>query len=380
MASNSNSGGTSNHDPFTAINFFAAQFPSTSTSRNNTLSFFDRFNNLSPRTLLTVNANENATNGTRDDDDPARPHRLSLWLLFVYAVTAVAVFTWIFTSLLYPRTVVVVQCRKCDRIVHFPLPYPINRTAHQAVLIQLGSMDRYTALVAGYADLSASLHATGHELAELANRTDRGTQEMAGFSEQLGGTAAEATKLRRLYDSLQLAYSQLNATAVEGADGAAFGRLQRFAVRAGPWSLPFLGMNATRAYWDPWVDRQLKAEKARAGLAALNRETRRLEWIEEVLRELNQEVQQLDNILYLWGVDRNYGSSSQGPKTAWMDWLRVRAWGKKAGDAREDLIDGWIKSHITHNGRLRDLWNKRSTLMRAGDEVMVIRVSEDRWW
>ena len=147
-----------------------------------------------------------------------------------------------------------------------------------------------------------------------------------------------------LYDSMRQAYYKLNTTTAEAVKEVELTYQRDFLVSFQPYLWGKVGLNAKRAYWEPWKEKTAKAEEIRLGLIALERETLRVEQTKRVLQEVDRSLQQLATT----EQEQVGGSQSR------------REWREKT-----------FRQHVLQNHQLLESWNELLASVSEGDEMLL---------
>ena len=184
-------------------------------------------------------------------------------------------------------------------------PCDIDITAHEAVLHELGDLDVLQSIVFVHAQVASSANFTSQKLHSGFDRAIKtGTEipiqllnpdtidEIKSVRQQVRFSMHNVSKLFDLYQSLRLAYYALHRTSTEAYEKAQPNEAKQFIISATPVLLRYIGLDAERAWWDPWMEKKKMVEEARLGIVALERESERLQQIKQTLYYLDHSLQQ----------------------------------------------------------------------------------------
>ena len=181
------------------------------------------------------------------------------------------------------------------------LPYQINIVLHEAILNDLGDSETLERLVLTRSQLYSSL---GNK--DLISRFAYAIKEYSSkqiapvfldqitiIKAQLDLIVHKVSELLDIYRLLGPAYYEHESATAKAVQEVQLSKMHHFAIRAQPWFFQMIGLDAKKAYWDPWIEKSNKWEEAQSGTIALNGETQGLERIAQVAQKVLQQLEQL---------------------------------------------------------------------------------------
>ena len=249
--------------------------------------------------------------------------KLSLASLVSLAVIVVAV---AFVCMVPESLSVDLPCSNqlyCHRILSlvrqvesFPLPLPVDRSAHGVVLDKLRFPENIlSSLVDQHTEVCSSLTSTSETLVKSLAHTatmyacsdsnhaiTSFRHEISTTQKQLNSTAAEVQILARHYFKISQDYHTLHASAAEALKAAQLSDFQTTFI----WILPSRLMDSIdvySAYILPLEGKRRQEEETRLGVTALEREVQGLELILRVVQELEHNLRVLATWVSCRGQD-----------------------------------------------------------------------------
>lgn len=264
----------------------------------------------------------------------------------------------------------------CYRIIapftdveYFPLPLPVSRSAHEAVLDELRyPEDIISSLIDRHTEVCSSLTFTSEELVKFLARAatvyaccdsnharTSFRDEINTTHKQLNSTVAEVQALARLYHKIRQDYHTLHSS--------------------------------YSAYVFPLKEDRRQEEKIRLGVVTMEREVQRLERILRVVEELEDNLLVLATLVSVWDTkhenDSNntlYVSIKDLCQYVWdrilphyikHDIIKPRKW-----DCvwRQQQLQEWLR--LFHEV-FKEHWNELLATVNEGEEKLVINITTE---
>ena len=288
------------------------------------------------------------------------------------------------------------------------LPYAVNRTAHETLLNELHELERLSSLMNTQSSVSLSVisanQALTKNLACALRRSSRADShhkkapfvllnEITLIHERTLHLLSNASRLHDLYSSIKPAYYGYNSTATNDLEAAQLGRIKHWLVVTQPYTLRWLGFVFKERYWDPWMEKREKLKVVQSALVAFEKESGRLEQIQQVAREVSHNLEHLavtlmeteaqiarDHSLTRWGWDQEWKGSDSWE--GWRKhWIRQQLQGD---DAWEEWRKEWLGQRIKGGGswerRLKD-WFRQYVARYVDQGEGPLRTRQfDTWW
>ena len=253
-------------------------------------------------------------------------------------------------------------------IKSFPLPDPINKTAHQVVLNEIGwpepdrllsSLVNRRSLVCSH--LSASISSIQDFVKHLAYTCSESKYRNMAFydtirvtHQQFELTLIEIDGLAALYASMKDSYHKLSSSATEALKKGQLSDREQTLIKNQPSNLKSHGIDFYRWWGLPFREKVRKSEAARSGITALNRESQTLEQIGLVFRELKRSVELLIVSVTQWDTELD-----------------------DDGIPRQERLQEWFQQNIHQNQKLEKLWFKLLELVDDEEERLLIEITPD---
>lgn len=264
----------------------------------------------------------------------------------------------------------------CYRIIapfrdveYFPLPLPVNRSAHEVVLDELRyPEDILSSLIDQHTQVCSSLTSTSEELVKFPARAatvyacSESIHARASFRDeinnahkQLNSTVAEVQTLARLYHKIKQDYHTLHSSYI--------------------------------AYVFPLKEDRRQEGKIRLGVVAMEREVQRLELILRVVQESETNLLVLAEQVSSWDTKFENGSNNTLyvlikdlcqhvwdrllPRYIKHDITKLRRW-----DCvwRQKELQEWLS--VSHQ-ELKEHWNELLASVDEGEEKLVINITTE---
>ena len=253
----------------------------------------------------------------------------------------------------------------------FSLPLPVDETAHRTVLnavgwvepeVQLSSLVNGRSLVCS--QLSASVSFGEEFVKQLAYTcSDRKYTDLSfnkairETRQQLESTLTHLNDLAAHYASMEDDYNKLRLSTAQALRKGLLSPTKVWFMRNQPQDLIRWRVRIDFYKWWglPWKEKIRKSDEAESGMAALNRESQRLEQIRLVIQELKRSVELLTGGVNQWYTEFN-----------------------DDGIPRQKRMQNWFHQHIYSNQDLWKLWMKLSMKsVNDPEERLLINITPD---
>ncbi|KAL9125276.1 MAG: hypothetical protein Q9175_008106 [Cornicularia normoerica] len=271
-----------------------------------------------------------------------------------------------------------------DFLNGFPLPHRINTTVHEAVLNEVRDSETLSNLILTRSEVCSSLNVTSRELigrfacaTKMYSYSDSKHAELTFLDEitvahkQLSYTVSNVSYLSNLYHSIGPAYYTLVSAAVEALEAVQLSDFKRFAISAQPFSFKMAGLDATKLYWDPWIEKAKKLKEARLGIVVLEREMQRLEQIAQMVQEVDRNFERLPAAVVQG--DKKWLEQKRDQLFAVVEWVAHvgQNWRKgiklaRGGESRQKWLKEWFRQHLAQH------------IVQDGEAVTDKKL--DSWW
>ncbi|KAL8696324.1 MAG: hypothetical protein Q9201_007718 [Fulgogasparrea decipioides] len=240
------------------------------------------------------------------------------------------------------------------------MPYHLDRIAYKSVLDELHDWKRLPSLIQAQSNLGSSVAITNEELTnrlacalrQYSRATDDDLIAELGLlnntilvHEQINYMVSNTSYLLYLYSSMRPSYYTHQANTIKAFDAVQLDNLRAFLVSAQPFIIKWLGYDYKKMYWDPWLEKGKSLEQVRSGIAALEKESGRLEEMKHVAQEIGGNLEHLAVTL----IAKNSKNTRRGANLLRQGYALIQKGREQQledGESKETRLKDWFWQHV----------------------------------